>query len=136
MLRTRIAPTLAKFANVNIRYASCQSQSVFMQSVARMNTQSTTTFIGRQPNGFLDSTSILKSPNLIAYKAYSTKQSELPSKQELEKYFFKVTVVVWDLIWKITLWAWGMCRKHIINNPAVQSNWKTFNEKLEEARKN
>lgn len=134
MLITRIAPSLARLTQVNLRYAS--TPSVFLQSIAGFHPMSTSSIIPRESNNFLDRTSAVRSANLTACKAYSTKQPELPSKQELEKYFFKVTVVIWDLMWKITLWTWGMLQKCIVNNPTVQSYWKTFNSKLEEARKN
>lgn len=134
MLITRVAPSLTRLTQVNLRYASCPS--VFLQSVAGVKNFYTSEVIGREQNNFLCSTTTLNSTNLTVCKAYSTKQPELPSKQELEKYFFKVTVVIWDLIWKIALWSFGMFKKYIIENPTVQSNWKTFNQKLEEARKN
>ncbi|XP_055909552.1 uncharacterized protein LOC129944256 [Eupeodes corollae] len=136
MLITRVAPSLAKITQSQLRCASYPS--VLLRSVNKMATvnKMSTSVLGREPNNQSDSALLMRSHNSTICKSYSTKQPELPSKQELEKYFFKVTVVIWDLMWAIMMWSWSMCRKHIINNPSVQSNWKTFNEKLEEARKN
>ncbi|KAH8379186.1 hypothetical protein KR009_003490 [Drosophila setifemur] len=73
-------------------------------------------------------------------KEAATKQlqdivANLPSKQQTEKYFFRVVAFVYDLSFLTATWLVNFIQHNIVQNPKVQHYWKRFHEKMQQAKK-
>lgn len=70
-----------------------------------------------------------------AAKQLSEIVANLPSKQQTEKYFFRVVAFLYDLTYLTGTWVLHFVEQNIIRNQSVQHYWKRFHEKMEEAKK-
>ncbi|KAH8378552.1 hypothetical protein KR200_005201, partial [Drosophila serrata] len=61
--------------------------------------------------------------------------ANLPSKQQTEKYFFRVVAFAYDLTYLTGTWVLHFIDQNIIQNDKVQHYWKRFHEKMEQAKK-
>ncbi|KAH8342408.1 hypothetical protein KR059_005807, partial [Drosophila kikkawai] len=61
--------------------------------------------------------------------------ANLPSKQQTEKYFFRVVAFSYDLIYLTGTWVLHFIDQNIVQNDKVQHYWKRFHEKMEQAKK-
>ncbi|XP_017122213.1 uncharacterized protein LOC108142707 [Drosophila elegans] len=61
--------------------------------------------------------------------------SNMPSKQQAEKYFFRVVAFIYDLTYLTGTWLLNFVEHNIIRNATVQHYWKRFHEKMEQAKK-
>ncbi|XP_022215533.2 uncharacterized protein LOC111069680 [Drosophila obscura] len=61
--------------------------------------------------------------------------AKLPTKQQTEKFFFRVVAFIYDLSFLAGTWAISFVEKNIIANPTVKAYWKKFHEKMEQAKK-
>ncbi|KAH8286033.1 hypothetical protein KR054_001568, partial [Drosophila jambulina] len=61
--------------------------------------------------------------------------ANLPSKQQTEKYFFRVIAFAYDLTYLTGTWVLHFIDQNIIQNEKVQHYWKRFHEKMEQAKK-
>ncbi|KAH8239615.1 hypothetical protein KR032_005985, partial [Drosophila birchii] len=59
----------------------------------------------------------------------------LPSKQQTEKYFFRVVAFAYDLTYLTGTWVMHFIDQNVIQNEKVQHYWKRFHEKMEQAKK-
>lgn len=70
-----------------------------------------------------------------AAKQLSEIVANLPSKQQTEKYFFRVVAFLYDLTYLTGTWVLHFVEQNIIRNQSVQHYWKRFHEKMEQAKK-
>lgn len=61
--------------------------------------------------------------------------AHLPSKQQTEKYFFRVVAFVYDLTYLTGTWVLHFIDQNIVRNEKVQHYWKRFHEKMDQAKK-
>ncbi|XP_017048579.1 uncharacterized protein LOC108093146 [Drosophila ficusphila] len=61
--------------------------------------------------------------------------ANMPSKQQTEKYFFRVVAFIYDLSYLTCTWLVHFIEQNIVRNAKVQHYWKRFHEKMEEAKK-
>ncbi|XP_054735452.1 uncharacterized protein LOC129242686 [Anastrepha obliqua] len=59
----------------------------------------------------------------------------LPDRKQVERFFFRVLVLIWD----ISVWTYFNTKKaidtHIVANDSVQWYWKRLHERMEQAKK-
>ncbi|XP_001354186.3 uncharacterized protein [Drosophila pseudoobscura] len=60
---------------------------------------------------------------------------ELPSKEQLKKYFLRIVAFLYDLSFLAVTWAISFVEKNVIENPTVKAYWKKFHEKMQQAKK-
>ncbi|KAH8305253.1 hypothetical protein KR018_006739 [Drosophila ironensis] len=70
-----------------------------------------------------------------AAKQLSDMVANLPSRQQAEKYFFRVVAFLYDLTYLTCTWAVNFIEQNIVRNATVQHYWKRFHEKMEQAKK-
>ncbi|XP_017095349.2 uncharacterized protein [Drosophila bipectinata] len=70
-----------------------------------------------------------------AAKQLSEIVANLPSKQQTEKYFFRVVAFIYDLTYLTGTWLLHFFEQNVIRNQTVQHYWKRFHEKMEQAKK-
>ncbi|XP_016989140.1 uncharacterized protein LOC108051520 [Drosophila rhopaloa] len=61
--------------------------------------------------------------------------ANMPSKQQTEKYFFRVVAFIYDLSYLTATWLLNFIEHNIVRNAKVQYYWKRFHEKMEQAKK-
>ncbi|XP_017080364.2 uncharacterized protein LOC108114112 [Drosophila eugracilis] len=61
--------------------------------------------------------------------------ANMPSRQQTEKYFFRVVAFIYDLSYLTATWLVNFIEHNIVQNPTVQHYWKRFHEKMEQAKK-
>ncbi|EDV50544.1 uncharacterized protein LOC6544799 [Drosophila erecta] len=61
--------------------------------------------------------------------------ANLPSKEQTEKYFFRVVAFFYDLTYLTGTWLLNFVEHNIVRNATVQHYWKRFHEKMEQAKK-
>uniref|UniRef100_A0A1A9UJ88 Uncharacterized protein n=1 Tax=Glossina austeni TaxID=7395 RepID=A0A1A9UJ88_GLOAU len=69
-------------------------------------------------------------------KKHSTKPPEikLPSREQLEKYFFRATVVVWDTSVYLYSVTARLFDQYVLRQPVLQQYWAVFKKKMDQAR--
>ncbi|KAH8364266.1 hypothetical protein KR084_005085 [Drosophila pseudotakahashii] len=61
--------------------------------------------------------------------------ANMPSKQQTEKYFFRVVAFIYDLSYLTGTWLLNFVEHNVVRNATVQHYWKRFHEKMEQAKK-
>jgi len=61
--------------------------------------------------------------------------ANMPSKQQTEKYFFRVVAFIYDLSYLTGTWLLNFIEHNVVRNASVQHYWKRFHEKMEQAKK-
>ncbi|XP_037719185.1 uncharacterized protein LOC119553100 [Drosophila subpulchrella] len=61
--------------------------------------------------------------------------ANMPSKQQTEKYFFRVVAFIYDLTYLTGTWLLNFIEHNVVRNATVQHYWKRFHEKMEQAKK-
>ncbi|XP_030372071.1 mucin-5AC [Scaptodrosophila lebanonensis] len=61
--------------------------------------------------------------------------ANLPSKEQVEKYFFRVVAFVYDVTYLTGNWAIRFIDQNVVQNDLVKYYWKKFHEKMEQAKK-
>ncbi|KRK01302.1 uncharacterized protein LOC6533250 isoform X2 [Drosophila yakuba] len=70
-----------------------------------------------------------------AAKQLQDVMANLPSKEQTEKYFFRVVAFFYDLTYLTCTWLLNFVEHNIVRNATVQHYWKRFHEKMEQAKK-
>ncbi|XP_033159721.1 uncharacterized protein LOC117140749 [Drosophila mauritiana] len=70
-----------------------------------------------------------------AAKQLQDVMANLPSKEQTEKYFFRVVAFFYDLTYLTGTWLLNFVEHNIVRNATVQHYWKRFHEKMEQAKK-
>ncbi|KAH8397567.1 hypothetical protein KR222_010249 [Zaprionus bogoriensis] len=68
-------------------------------------------------------------------KQWQEVAANLPSKEQVEKYFFRVVAFLYDIITLTANWTIRFVNEKIIQNETVKLYWKRFHEKMEQAKK-
>ncbi|XP_017843440.1 uncharacterized protein LOC108600400 isoform X2 [Drosophila busckii] len=70
-----------------------------------------------------------------AVKQLQDVAANLPSKQQVEKFFFRVVAFAYDVTYLTGTWTVRFLDQKVVANPTVQHYWKRFHEKMQEAKK-
>ncbi|XP_064547607.1 uncharacterized protein LOC135434815 [Drosophila montana] len=70
-----------------------------------------------------------------AVKQLQELAANLPSKEQVEKFVFRVVAFLYDLIYLTATWTIRFVDEKILQNNTVRYYWKRFHEKMEQAKK-
>ncbi|XP_030572177.1 uncharacterized protein LOC115770879 isoform X1 [Drosophila novamexicana] len=70
-----------------------------------------------------------------AVKQLQELAANLPSKEQVEKFVFRVVAFLYDLIYLTATWTIRFVDEKIVQNNTVRYYWKRFHEKMEQAKK-
>ncbi|KAH8369962.1 hypothetical protein KR093_001621 [Drosophila rubida] len=117
--------TLAECGNIGTVESTAASQKTKIKSKGSSPSKDAT----------CDRTASMSNMADDAVKQLQEAAANLPSKAQVEKFFFRVVAFIYDVTYLTVTWTIRMIDEKILQNATVKCYWKRFHEKMDQAKK-